>query len=117
VLPLKEKKTVLLAASVVVLFALLALAGSGLTGRTARRSVALNWHSPIPVKGVPVMGYDVYRSVTPGGPYVRIASGVTELTYRDWIVNNTRTYYYVVTSVDAAGHESTYSTEARANIP
>ena len=114
----KDEKPVLLAASAVVLFALLALAGSGLTGRTARRhSVALNWHSPIPVKGVPVMGYNVYRSVKPGGPYVRIASGVTGLTYHDSIVNNTKTYYYVVTSVDAAGHESTYSTEAQAKIP
>jgi len=70
----------------------------------------------VPVKGVTVVGYNAYRSVTPGGPYVRIASGVSALIH-DSIVNNTKTYYYAVTSVDAADHESTYSTEAQVKIP
>jgi hypothetical protein len=117
VLPLKDKNTVVLVASAIALVALVALAGSGLIGRTGRHSVVLNWHSPAPLNGVTVVSYNVYRSVTPGGPYVQIACDVSGLTYRDWIVNNTRAYYYVVTSVDAAGHESTFSTEARANIP
>ena len=101
----------------VVSVALAILVVVAVVGRRASHSVALSWRSPMPVKGVTVIGYNVYRSVTTGGPYVRIASGVTGLTYHDSIVTNTKTYYYVVTSVDAAGHESTYSTEAQAKIP
>jgi hypothetical protein len=100
-----------------VLLGLIVAVVFAIASRPAHHSVTLNWHSPVPVKDLGIAGYNVYRSVTPGGPYVRIASGVTGLTYHDSIVNNGTIYYYVVTSVDAAGHESTYSTEARARIP
>lgn len=105
-----------LALPAIVLVALIILI-SLIAARPARHSVELSWHPSPPVQGVTVVGYNVYRSTTPGGPYVRIASGLTGLTYHDWVVNNARTYYYVVTSVDARGHESTHSTEVRAKIP
>jgi fibronectin type 3 domain-containing protein len=85
--------------------------------RPAAHNVALSWRSPTPVNGMTVVGYNVYRSVTPGGPYVRIASRVAGVSYRDALVNNGKTSYYVVTAIDAAGRESTYSAEARAKIP
>jgi fibronectin type 3 domain-containing protein len=77
----------------------------------------LSWQSPVTAPGEAVASYNVYRSVSPGGPYVQIASGVNRLTYTDYIVNNGKTYYYVVTSVGGNGRESTYSIEAPAKIP
>jgi fibronectin type 3 domain-containing protein len=115
-LPIRAR-AILIGVPAVVSVALAILVVLAVVGRGASHSVTLNWRPPMPVKGVTVVSYDVYRSVTPGGPYVRIASGVTGLTYHDSIVNNTKTYYYAVTSVDAVGHESAYSTEAQAKIP
>jgi len=86
-------------------------------GRPVNHSATLSWQAPTPVPGEAVVAYNIYRSVSHGGPYARIASGVTHLTYIDSIVNNGTTYYYVVTSVAANGHESTYSAEAYAKIP
>ena len=114
---MKKTRILVAIASNMVLLGLIVAVVSTVASRPAHHSVTLNWHPPVPVKDLGIAGYNVYRSVTPGGPYVRIASGVTGLTYHDLIVNNGIIYYYVVTSVDAAGHESTYSTEARARIP
>jgi hypothetical protein len=109
------RKAPFFATSAIVLLTLLVLIG--VYHRTTHHSVFLSWHSVVPKPGVTVVGYNVYRSVNSGGPYVRIASGVSGLAYRDWMVNNARSYYYVVSSVDAAGHESPYSTEVQADIP
>lgn len=59
----------------------------------------------------------VYRSTAQGGPYVKLAPLVTDLTYNDWLVSSGRTYYYVVTAVDSVGNESNYSNEAVAAVP
>jgi N-acetylneuraminic acid mutarotase len=58
--------------------------------------------------------YNVYRSTTSGGPYTKIATGVTGTTYNDTDVTNGTTYYYVVTAVNSSGTESAYSNEASA---
>src|SRR5271154_312042 len=77
-------------------------------------SVQLTWHASTSS----VIGYNVYRSTTSGGPYVKInASLVTSLTYSDTAVVNSTTYYYVTTSVDSAGIESVNSNQAAATIP
>jgi hypothetical protein len=88
-----------------------------IVGRPSNHFVTLSWQTPMPVPGVAVVSYNIYRSVSHGGPYAQIAAGVTRLTYSDSIVNSGTTYYYVVTAVADNGHESTYSTEARARIP
>ena len=65
-----------------------------------------------------VIGYNVYRSSAPGGPYSRINPTLdpgTSLT--DDSVESGQTYYYVTTSVDSEGGESTYSNQAQAIIP
>lgn len=114
---MKRNRRVLVAiASGIVLLGLI-LVLSAVSSRLAHHSVKLNWHAPAPAKGVSISGYNVYRSVTPGGPYVRLATGVTGITYHDSIVNNETTYYYVVTSVGTDGRESTFSTEVQAKIP
>jgi len=86
-------------------------------GRSVNHSVALSWQAPTPVPGETVVTYNVYRSVSHGGPYVRIASGLTHLSYIDSFVTNGTTYYYVVTSVAANGHQSSFSAEVYAKIP
>lgn len=55
--------------------------------------------------------YNVYRSTTSGGSYVKIASLVTNLTYSDGAVQNGTAYYYVVTALNILGEESAYSDE------
>src|SRR6266516_3073205 len=79
--------------------------------------VNLNWQAPAEKPGVAVKSYNVYRSTTSGGQYAKIASGVPEPRYSDTTVNSGKTYYYVVTSVDAAGHESGFSAEIKATVP
>ena len=48
-------------------------------------------------------GYNVKRSLTSGGPYATIASGVTGTNYQDAALSGgTLYYYYVVSAVAAA---------------
>ena len=79
--------------------------------------VILTWHPSTPNNGVPIAGYNVYRSTISGGPYVRLASRVPDVSYIDTLVNSKQTYFYVVTAVDQSNRESKYSNEARAMIP
>ena len=79
--------------------------------------VNLNWQAPAEKPGVAVKSYNVYRSTTSGSQYAKIASGVPEPRYSDTTVSSGKTYYYVVTSVDAAGHESGFSAEIKATVP
>lgn len=55
--------------------------------------------------------YTVKRSLTVGGPYTTIASGLTTTTFTDSGLTSGSTYYYVVSSINAAG-ESANSSEA-----
>jgi len=55
--------------------------------------------------------YNVYRSLTQGGPYGSpLASGLTATSYTDSAVSNDTTYYYVATAVDGTG-EGAFSAE------
>jgi hypothetical protein len=77
-------------------------------------TVTLQW---APSSSV-VSGYYVYRGTTSGGPYMQLGltqSGTTQ--YTDKTVQNSQTYYYVVTAFDANRNESAYSTETSATIP
>ncbi len=80
-------------------------------------SVTLMWEAPPAVPGVSVVGYNVYRSTTSGNQFVKIASRVPGPPYEDRLVVSGRTYFYVVTALDQAGHESRFSGEIRATIP
>jgi hypothetical protein len=65
-----------------------------------------------------VAGYNVYRSAQSGGPYTRLNSPlVTSASYVDANVTAAQTYYYVGTSVDSTGDETTYSNQVSATIP
>jgi len=82
------------------------------SGKTHK--VTLTWvASPLQVAG-----YNVYRSQTPGGNYVRINSSLVRgLTYTDNTVVSGVTYYYVTRAVDDQGYESSNSKETSAVIP
>jgi fibronectin type 3 domain-containing protein len=66
----------------------------------------------------PVIGYNVYRGGTKGGPYKKTNSVLEASTnYTDSTVAAGATYYYVVTAVDADSLESAYSNEVKVVIP
>jgi Abnormal spindle-like microcephaly-assoc'd, ASPM-SPD-2-Hydin len=80
----------------------------------SQHSVALSWDAPSSA----VSGYYVYRGTQSGGPYRRMTSTLIAATsYTDSTVQAGQTYYYVVTSADASGTESSYSGEVSATIP
>lgn len=79
-----------------------------------RHSVTLSWNACAST----VIGYNVYRGGTSGGPYTRLNSSVDILTtFTDSTAQAGGSYYYVVTSVDPSYVESEYSTEMAARIP
>ncbi|WPV02132.1 cellulose binding domain-containing protein [Mucilaginibacter sp. cycad4] len=57
--------------------------------------------------------YNIKRSTTSGGPYLSIATGVTDTTYLDTKLSWSTNYYYVVTAANVAG-ESANTAEANA---
>ncbi|HJT71395.1 MAG TPA: choice-of-anchor D domain-containing protein [Terriglobales bacterium] len=78
-------------------------------------SVNLAWVASSSV----VVGYNVYRGTTSGGPYsLKLNSSlVAGTSFTDTTVQSGQTYYYVVTAVDSSGVESAYSNQASATIP
>jgi fibronectin type 3 domain-containing protein len=65
-----------------------------------------------------VAGYQVYNAQVSGGPYTKVtSSAVSSSNYSDTSAQSGKTYYYVVTSVDSKGVESSYSNQATAIIP
>jgi len=77
-------------------------------------AVLLDWkrnHEP------DLAGYNVYRSDIMGNDYQkRNYSLITEHRYVDEQAEEGRTYYYVVTAVNASGEESKYSNEIEVTI-
>jgi hypothetical protein len=55
--------------------------------------------------------YNIYRSLTSGGPYTNIVNLATNVTYTDGFLQNGTAYYYVVTMLNILGDESAYSNE------
>lgn len=66
----------------------------------------------------PVIGYNVYRGGTKGGPYAQI-NGVLDAStnYTDSMVKGGATYFYVATAVNANNQESGRSNEVQVVIP
>jgi fibronectin type 3 domain-containing protein len=87
------------------------VSGSGVA--PVQHSVSLSWAAS--TSGVIV--YNVYRGSVSGGPYARVSSNDTGLSYTDSAVSGGQTYYYVVTAVDSTGTESTYSNQVQAVVP
>ena len=89
------------------------LSGTGVTSSTSH-SVALAWDR----SSSTVVGYFVYRSSKPSGPYAKVNSSADASTsYSDSTVANGQVYYYVVTAVDSSNIESAYSNQVSVTIP
>jgi hypothetical protein len=87
------------------------LSGNGTAPPT--HSVSLSWTDG----GSGVVGYNVYRGSSSGGPYNKITSGNPTAAYTDNSVVAGQSYYYVATALDGSGMESAYSNEAQATVP
>ncbi|WP_052092132.1 discoidin domain-containing protein [Paenibacillus sp. FSL H7-0357] len=81
---------------------------TNLAATAGNAKVDLAWTS---VSGA--TSYTVKRSLVSGGPYISIATNVTDITYVDNTVVNGTTYYYVVAALKADS-ESANSNEASA---
>jgi hypothetical protein len=77
-------------------------------------SVQLSW-APSTAPGV--LGYNVYRGIQSGGPYVRLNPAMlADPDYRDTTVASGQTYFYAVTTASSI-MESGRSAEVIAVIP
>lgn len=77
-------------------------------------TVTLTWKA----SSSPVVGYNVYRSTSPSGNYLKINSMLVQgTTFTDRNVRSGSTYYYVTRAVDIRGRESPNSNEAPATVP
>jgi hypothetical protein len=89
----------------------ISLSGAGVV---ATHSATLTWTASTSV----VVGYNVYRGSTSGGPYTKLNSSLdASTTFTDSSVLSGQTYYFVVTAVDSNNVESAYSNEVTATIP
>lgn len=65
-----------------------------------------------------VVGYNVYRSTTSTGEFVRLnSSPVVGTSYTDASVQSGQSYSYLITSTDDFGNESSFSGAATASVP
>lgn len=88
------------------------LTGNGVA--QGAHSADLTWQE----NDLSVVGYNIYRGTTHGGPYRQINTTLDAATnYTDSTVAAGITYYYVTTAVDGAGQQSAYSNETAAAIP
>ena len=91
------------------------LAGTAVSVTTpSSHTVALSWDR----SSSTVIGYFVYRSSKPSGPYAKMSSSADSSTsYSDTTVADGQVYYYVVTAVDSSNIESSYSNQVSVTIP
>jgi fibronectin type 3 domain-containing protein len=84
------------------------------TGIVVAHSATLSWTASTSI----VVGYNVYRGTTSGGPYTKINPSLDATTsFTDATVQAGQTYYWVVTGVNSSNAESTYSNQVAATIP
>jgi len=66
----------------------------------------------------PVIGYYVYRSTSPDGPWMRLNTSIeTALSYTDSSVQGGQVYYYAVSAIGSDYVESSFSDAISAVIP
>ncbi|MFC2070209.1 fibronectin type III domain-containing protein, partial [Chloroflexota bacterium] len=84
-------------------------APTGLAATPGDRQAILDWNDN---SEGDLDGYNVYRSLTSGANFTQInGSLVSTSNYTNTELTGGTTYYYVVTAVDLASHESAYSAQ------
>ena len=86
------------------------------TGTTVAHSVSLSWSAPASSTD-PVVGYNIYRSLSGGSLQMLNATPITGTNYVDNSVVSGSTYAYTVESVDANGVQSVPSNQTNVTIP
>lgn len=91
----------------------LSLSGNGVV--PIQHQVDLFWD---PSPSTNVAGYNAYRAIQSGGPYIKLNQNlIGPTTYIDATVVSGTTYFYVTTAQDGNGAESAFSNEAAAVVP
>jgi archaellum component FlaF (FlaF/FlaG flagellin family) len=89
------------------------LAGVG-AQKIQQRSIALHWDESTSH----VVGYFVYRSSKPSGPYAKLNPNPSSGTsYIDSSVASGQMYFYVVTCINSENIESAYSEQVSVTVP
>jgi len=84
-------------------------APASVVAKAALKSIALSWK---PNAEADLLGYQVFRSDGPGGPYQLWADGWQDTTYVDSInIQAGVRYYYVIAALDTSGNQSQFSSE------
>ena len=87
-------------------------APTGLTATGGNSTVSLDWNDNIESD---MAGYNVYRSLTSGGPYTKLNDSLlVNSNYSDNTINGGVTYYYVVSAMDTSYNESSNSNQVSA---
>jgi fibronectin type 3 domain-containing protein len=101
------------------LMLVVSFAGVGAQDQTSRtysipvsHVVTISWDAST----TPGCTYNVYYSLTSGGPYILLGS-TSLLSFMDIDVSAGQTYYYVVAAVNSSGVQSVYSGEISVTIP
>ena len=85
---------------------------TGVSAQTTDQGILLSWNATLDCNREPVLGYNIYRSLTPEGPYSRInTTPITSPAFRDESPETGTPAYYTVTSLDSDGLESVLSQE------
>ena len=90
-----------------------AVTGVNFAATAASHSVTLSWTASTSSN---IVGYNVYRSSTSGGPYAQIGF-VGGTSYMDGNVSSGQTYFYTATAVDGSNRESPFAAQATATVP
>ena len=78
----------------------------------AMHNVQVSWDA----SSLPVVGYFVYSGSASGGPYTPLNVSPETLTSFPASVPGGKTWYFIVTAVDASGVESVPSNEVSATL-
>lgn len=70
------------------------------------RQVQLSWTPPVPIPGIKVKAYRVFRKQLPSGLWKQIKGGIATPAYLDTGVYAGRSYAYYVVSVDTLNRVS-----------
>jgi hypothetical protein len=93
---------------------------SGLVIEGQTDGIALQWQAAADADGNAVTGYNLYRSQSPAGPYVKVNTGLINTPQYEnsaqQVLTAGTTYYYIISSVDADGDESVQSEMVSAGL-
>jgi fibronectin type 3 domain-containing protein len=91
-------------------------APTGLQGDPGLREIDLSWAIPYD-GGSAITGYNVYRGTASGGQDLELVAEGVDLPYTDADLDDSTTYYYSVSAVNAAGEGARSETITVATLP